>query len=412
MRSRQQAKRILVAAFGRCTRGLQRLQARLVPSSGRAFYLVSAAGLPNYGDEFITRAWLRYLAAEHPDVDVWLDCLEPGRAAFLFGDVHPRLRTTNTLWQLTTLIGDGDPVEVGRTAERLVRDLGTPRLDPGLEAIRTMRSVHLLGGGYINRIWQNNLGLIHALVAVKRIFGIPIYATGQGLLPQNHDSAEVLRRVLPEFDFVESRDSAGAQLLGIPLGLDDAFLGVTRGDVFDADESSPEVMILIQGDMIPDGHIDDLLDAAEQFVAGVGGDRQNPIGFVEAIPPDDSRFYGLVRGRFPQSRFYPFSHLWNHGLPVRPGQHWLTTRFHIHLLAAAGGANGAFITGRAGYYDIKHESLVELRTGWSNAGSTEAIDESGLHATGTGRFAARAIECAAAKAAIAARLYPAAPQAG
>lgn len=412
MALRHQAQRIIGATFGRGARGLQKLQARLVPSTGRAFYLVSAAGLPNYGDEFITRGWLRYLVATHPDVDVWLDCLEPGRAAFLFADAHPRLRTTNTLWQLTGLIGDGDPLEVGRTAERLIRELGTPRLDPGLEAIRTMRSVHLLGGGYINRLWQNNVGLIHALVAIKRAFGIPIYATGMGLLPQNDDSAEVLRRVLPEFDLVESRDSAGAQLLGIPLGVDDAFLGITQGDVFDGDASSPEIMILIQGDLIPDGHVDGLLDAVERFVAGVGGDRGNPIGFVEAIPPDDSRFYELVRGRFPQSRFYPFSYLWNIGLPVRPGQQWLTTRFHIHLLAAAGGAKGAFITGKPGYYDIKHGSLVELGTGWSNAGSTEAIDEPGLHATGNRRFAAHAIECGEAKLAVAARLYPVASQAG
>lgn len=70
---------------------------RVTSSSAAPVYLVSAAGVPNLGDELIARAWLDWLARAHPRVEVWLDCVEPGRAAHLLDGVHPRVRFTNTL---------------------------------------------------------------------------------------------------------------------------------------------------------------------------------------------------------------------------------------------------------------------------------------------------------------------------
>ena len=54
-------------------------------------YLVAPSGNPNYGDEFILRAWLRYLARVRPDADVVVDCHTPGQAAVLLRRCHPRL---------------------------------------------------------------------------------------------------------------------------------------------------------------------------------------------------------------------------------------------------------------------------------------------------------------------------------
>lgn len=41
-------------------------------------YLISIGGYPNYGDEFITAAWLRFLAKSRPEAEVWLDTRYPG----------------------------------------------------------------------------------------------------------------------------------------------------------------------------------------------------------------------------------------------------------------------------------------------------------------------------------------------
>ena len=46
-------------------------------------------------------------------------------------------------------------------------------------------------------------------------------------------------------------------------------------------------------------------------------------------------------------------------IPVRPGDHMVTARFHPHLVAARHGATGAYRIDR-GYYDVKQGSVVDL----------------------------------------------------
>ena len=64
-------------------------------------------------------------------------------------------------------------------------------------------------------------------------------------------------------------------------------------------------------------------------------------------------------------RFYPFTEIWNAGLPARRGQRWITTRFHPHLLAAAAGAWGVAIPVSDDFYGVKHESLISRGSRWS-----------------------------------------------
>ena len=71
----------------------------------RIFYLVSPAGVPNWGDELIVATWLRYLARTHPDATVVVDCHSPGKAAVLLRGLHPNLVVTNTLWDLVERAG-------------------------------------------------------------------------------------------------------------------------------------------------------------------------------------------------------------------------------------------------------------------------------------------------------------------
>lgn len=246
-------------------------------------YLVSAAGLPNYGDDFIARAWLDWLAAEHPDVDVWLDCVEPGRAAHLLDGVHPRMRTTNTLWQLSYLYGSDDNGAAEAEIRRLARERGTPRLDAGIELLHTARSIHFLGGGYLNEIWPRNLNMITAASEVSRCTGALLFATGQGFLPLSPQRASWLAGLVTEFDHIETRDAAGAQLLGIPHGTDDAFLGLEGDRRVEDDEDPPDVMVLLQGDFASVEERDSLVATAIAFVEEHAPDGR--FGIVEALPP-------------------------------------------------------------------------------------------------------------------------------
>lgn len=392
----------------RAVRRIQRASQELfsTPDIPQApIYLVSAGGQPNFGDEFITRSWLDWLAAHQPDRDVWLDTIEPGRASHLFRDTHPRLRTTNTLWHATHS-GPAEDLEAAAARMRaLVRDLGSPRFDLGLRELRGMGSIHLLGGGYMNGIWPENLGIIAAMTALKEDHGIPLFATGQGLMPHDGPGFEWLRGQFQTFDFVESRDAEGARAFEVPHGLDDAFLAfANERPVYAPGHGLPATMVLVQGDMADPQRDDQLRRAMSRFVAESGS--THTIGFAEGIPPDDHRHAeGFVEAGAP---FFPFIRIWDEGFPAHEGQTWLTTRFHFHLLAAAAGARGMVLNARPGYYDVKHGSLQELGTGWTSwdyADDAAVRDDPAPAATVAADFPAKARVFGARKAELAERLY-------
>lgn len=365
-------------------------------------YLISAGGQPNFGDEFITRAWLDWLAEHQPNREVWLDTIEPGRASHLFRDTHPRLRTTNTLWHATHTGPSDDPEAAAQRMRHLVRDLGSPRFDLGLRDLRRMGSVHLLGGGYMNSIWPENFGIITAMITLKTDFGIPIFATGQGLLPHDGPTFEWLRDRLHDFDYIESRDAEGARAFGVTAGLDDAFLAfANEREIYAQAADLPATMVLVQGDMADAQRHEQLGRAVERFMAEQP--VMSRVGFAEGIPPDDFRH---ARASVDASaQFYSFMRIWEEGFPAYEGQTWLTTRFHFHLLAAAAGARGTVLNARPGYYDVKHGSLQELGTGWSDWAPEDDVEAAAPTATGDPGFPAKAFGFGQRKAELAARLY-------
>ena len=123
-------------------------------------HLVSTAGHPNFGDEFIAASWLRFLAERQPETDVVLDCPEPGLAAFLFEGLHPRVKFTNLLWRVSWLTMDADPDEGDRIVDGVMTDLGSPLFDYGLLELRRATTVHLIGGGHITSNWLHHGRLV------------------------------------------------------------------------------------------------------------------------------------------------------------------------------------------------------------------------------------------------------------
>ncbi|WP_144877225.1 polysaccharide pyruvyl transferase family protein [Microbacterium sp. 1.5R] len=381
---------------------LRRAASALFAPSREPVYLVSAGGQPNFGDEFITRSWLDWLAENQPEREVWLDTIEPGRAAHLFHDTHPRLRTTNTLWHLAhTGPREIEPAEA--RVRNLIHELGTPRYDLGLRDLRRMESIHLLGGGYINEIWPENFGIIAAMTTLRADFGVRIFATGQGFMPVSGGIRDRLAAHLADFDHVDARDASSAEALGVELGTDDAFLSfANQRELYAPADDLPDAMVLIQGDMFEGEGEPALRTLVSDFV---GRRSQRTVGFAEAIPPDDVRYAEpFVADGAP---FYPFIRMWDDGFPAKPGQEWLTSRFHFHLLAAAAGATGSVVNARQGYYDVKHGLLTELGTGWSVHDAVEGAFET--TPTGDPQFGATARRLGESRAALAARLYASTP---
>lgn len=370
-------------------------------------YLVGTSGYPNFGDEFITAGWLRFLGRRRPDAEVWLDCPNPGLAAHLFDGLHPQLRTTDTLWRLIWETADLDADAADAHVDRVVTALGSPRYDLGLLGARRATSIHVLGGGYVSAIWPHHTRLLRAALRLRDVSGARVAATGLGLYPAADETA--LKELLGAFDHATVRDAASAELSGLEPAGDDAFLGLPYVAGFlggSSGGSEPdEVWVCLQSDLTKPDVFEAEVEAVRAMLTGpeLAGRR---VRYLEAIPGADRIAYDRLSDLIPEESFMPFATLWQEGFPGRPGQTWLTSRFHFHLLAAACGAEGSALEVNEDYYRTKHQSLVEAGTGWA---VTEAGSTSVTPPAGAGAFRSTAVRLHRAKLGEAEELYPAAP---
>jgi Polysaccharide pyruvyl transferase len=367
-------------------------------------YLIGTAGHPNVGDELITRTWLRVLAERDPDTDVWLDCPNPAGAQALLAGEHPRLRCVDTVYRLCWEAPSDDPWDVAAFVATALDDHGqAPRWLPGLRTLAGARTVHLLGGGYVNDVWPRHLGLLAVLDWAARR-GIRTAMTGQGLAPLAEDHATLARRLAGRIDVVDVRDRTTASLLGRPEALsgDDLWLA-DLGSLVDRDRAQEfDAVVCVQGDLLTTE-----VALVERCLRHLEGWDVDPgrTAVVECIPRVDRGVFDRLRCLLPGLRFVPWIDVLDRGFPAGPHQRWFSTRFHPHLVAAWAGARGVAVPVHPGYYDVKHASLIEAGTGWrlSHPGDGEVDPLSGPQSTATLLRTAERIR--ARKLEVAGRLY-------
>ncbi|MGV9712054.1 polysaccharide pyruvyl transferase family protein [Gordonia sp. NPDC003424] len=387
-------------------------------------YLVAPAGYPNYGDELIARAWLRYLARTRPRALVVLDCHTPGQSALMLYDAHPNVVFVDTLWQLTVYAADAtredgpDPATPWTWVAEAATTFGpAPRLSEGVDMFRSASSVHLLGGGYVNQVWPHHVSLVMAAAELARTAGVPAYATGQGLIPVVDGPArDALLRAADEFTVFDVRDDGSADVLGSMAGRrqtgDDAWLAVPETlRALESSEMPPQsdgVALCIQSDLTESFAAFGTtgLDALTRFVAATLDAWEVPgsaITVVEAIPGIDSEVPTRLGARLDGATYIPFLDVWRSGLPIGQGKTWISTRFHPHLVAAAAGDPGVAIIGRPDYYASKHISLTSAGSRWTVVHDPGEIP---AKPTANGFTADDRDTAIAAKKALAQRLYP------
>lgn len=339
--------------------------AQPLAASSAPVYLIATSGYPNFGDEFILASWLRLLARNWPQTEVWLDVPNPGLVTHLFAGLHPKLCITDNLWRLMTETEPLEPDEADAHIDAIMTHLGTPRYDLGLLDARRAGTIHLVGGGHMNALWPRHLRLIREAVRLHEVSGARLVATGLGLMPL-HDR-EWLRELVGAFDHFSVRDKPSAEATGGELVGDDALLGLREIRGFrDAQIGavSDEVWVNLQTDLASP----DVMDAAVAAVRAALTSpeyAERPVHYLEGIPGVDRIAYDRLSDLIPEENFVPFIKLWKEGFPARPGQTWITSRFHFHLLAAACGAEGTAVVVHEDYYGVKHQSLLDAGTGWA-----------------------------------------------
>lgn len=336
----------------------------------QTIHLVSTAGHPNFGDELIAASWLRFLAKQQPDTDVVLDCPDPGLATWLFEGIHPRVKFTNILWRVSWATIDADPDEGDEVIDRLVLDLGSPLYDYGLIESRRATTIHLVGGGHITANWMHHGRLVRAARRLSEVAGARLVATGLGLMPPI--DPERTRDDLAACEHATARDRPSAEMAGIELGVNDAFLDLPALPGFgarpDPTGQPGDVWISLQHDLADPETFEAMVAAVRSMIES-GRFEGRTIRYLESIPGHDRdrKAYDLLADLIPEENFMSFVQLWHEGFPGRPLQTWITTRYHFHQLAAAVGAEGIAIEVDDDYYHTKHQSLAELGTGFAIA---------------------------------------------
>ncbi|EOM77751.1 polysaccharide pyruvyl transferase family protein [Rhodococcus rhodnii] len=338
-------------------------------------YLVAPSGVPNYGDEFVLRGWLRYLAEHRPDADVVVDCHTPGQAAVLHSGFHPRVLFVDTLWRICDTTREMDLAESVEFVERVVDNPGVLcRMVTGIELLIRAGTVHFVGGGYVNSLWPHHISLFVTACAAMRKGGGRLVASGQGLFPVAPGALPLLHEVVEQFDVFDVRDDPSALAAGgtsrVRATGDDAWLAIADDDTYDEDAAAleREFVLCVQSDLMDDfgggaGGVDGLVDTVTEVLKRWDVDGSE-IAVVEGMPGTDRVVYDRIEHAIPEAHFVPFTEVWRRGLPARPGQVWASTRFHPHLVAAAIGASGTALGGRRDYYATKHRSLVDSGSNW------------------------------------------------
>jgi hypothetical protein len=365
------------------------------------YYFVTPVGMCNYGDELIAMTWLRHVARVAPDADVVVDCLRPEETRKRLGEAHPRARFTDTLWQTCMRSGSSDVHHVAEAVRAAVdRPERAADLAEGLQVLRGADVTHIVGGGFVNSIWPALIGLPVGAAAAARHSGGRAVMTGQGLFPAAEGGDTLLRELAGDFDVIDVRDEPSAELLGLDKVThtgDDVYLGL-GGGLHRGDEDVPPVMVSVQS-QLSDVESEPLLRFLAEVVRAW---RVDEVGLLECLPDADREILELAEQILPVSRRYGVEDVLAKGLPVSPEQTWLSTRFHPHLVAAAGGAGGIALNIKPDYYGTKHASLIKAGSGWSLL--SEPMIPARPKSGGFGEE--RCAELRAAKRAVADRIYP------
>src|SRR5690606_41913107 len=170
-----------------------------------------------------------------------------------------------------------------------------------------------------------------------------------------------LHALVPHYVLLNTRHDPAAALLaaaGAEPTSDEMF---HDGPTPDQHDEARRFMVCVQSDM---GALEPPALAGRVLGLLRGWEvKSSELTFVEAIPRVDRAVYDLIAAELPDAEFVPMSALWRRGIPAAADQVWISTCFHLHLLAAAAGARGVAVSVSPDYYDTKHGSLIRLGSG-------------------------------------------------
>ncbi|MEG3116812.1 polysaccharide pyruvyl transferase family protein [Salinicola sp. 4072] len=346
-------------------------------------YLVSGAGGPNFGDDLILALWIRYYRERGYTGPILVDFLNNASSIKLHSE-DKNVYFSGFLKSMTKG-REGDfshYINVGKSkisenldgfSESIKQALGVPRF-----SLDQINFIHVLGGGYINGVWENSFSLLGAVSQLKKISGVKIFATGLGLSPlkpsSDSDFASI-NKIVRSFDFFEIRDiDSYNQISGfmgfsenVIYGLDDNFLYPIKSLVRRKRSKSLHISGFSKTfQFASDGEIISFLKNSSKEYDRI---------LFWLCNKSDVEIANKMQSLFPGLKKLTNNMLVNVGIPFGPEDAMLTARFHPHFMAARAGVGGQYIA-NSQFYKSKHMSILDLGSGFEKFNSFDSFSKS------------------------------------
>ncbi|MTH62198.1 polysaccharide pyruvyl transferase family protein [Paracoccus litorisediminis] len=344
--------------------------------------MYSFAGNKNFGDDYIASEWIRFNKKSGYGKQIlfssdstWLQSYHMQDGA-IFNNVLPAIIHQHAKEMRENLgverLSVAQYIECGNAAADFLIESDQWR---GL--IRNIVSLQACGGGYVNQIFPQVYSVVSMMKRLGERLAVPLYGTGLGLCPMDTtDSA--ITSVFEGFERIECRDRESLNALNetggkiaSSFGCDDTFLTPVR--YAQQPTRKPTLFINIQSDS--NAHLQSEILNRVQNLAGQLKDTHT-VNYIHFFQRSDARFLSALKNVVDISAVYSKDQLYAGGLPFQQGDICVSSRFHLHMLASRLGAKGAYVSGRPGYYDIKHRSVVDLGSNWIDLMDESFVPES------------------------------------
>lgn len=340
-------------------------------------YLISAAGYPNLGDEWIAHIRIQRHLKMNPTVLVYLDCQNPDMFLCLFPEYHqePRVRVVSTSWRWLSELQPKGVWQGLRDIERAV--ISNSQDSPGSLLWMTQlrqgnflpKKIEVLGGGFVNDLWPINGLLLEMASRMKQEYNATLHWLQCSAFPLSSALLFDLTPALSTFDFISTRDAASHERLStiypdVELEDDAVLNDLTSPNPIlrlpSPTEGTPHLYLNLGRDVFSveefSSAFERLLKAARPLASS------HRLIYLLANPVADHTAYERLKSVFNQIEVWDLPKLIR--LTCTDNEQWrlparstaIVSRFHLRIFLSNAGLIGKLIKAGA-YYDNKHSSL-------------------------------------------------------
>ncbi|MDH4541725.1 polysaccharide pyruvyl transferase family protein [Sulfitobacter faviae] len=346
--------------------------------------LYGFGGCGNFGDDYMLDRWISYYGDNRADLslcvvrpDRWLESFYSASSNFSLETGFHEIfrRAVETLRGVTE-----DHIEHNILAgKKAALDILSSEEHRG--RLLELEAIQFFGGGYWNKRYAEPWGMAALLSEISFALNVPLIATGVGVTPVLQKNRQSVDEIISRFDLIEVRDiesyeefSRKYPCSNIVFGSDDTFITPVRV------EGSPEntetsINICVQSNLAGDESHDRILNRILKFIDGYEGTFD--IKYLQFHDGPDQVFFKKLEAALGiDIRVYTKTDMLRNGLPIKKNDVCISTRFHLHLLAARVGAKGAYVATGDDYYSVKHKSVCDLGSDWLDLlNSTQCLED-------------------------------------